>query len=228
MERDVSREATLHAERTVVPPTEEQIRAEVAGRPLTESARRDLDEIARWREMDDRKAAAKAARTKRRVSERVYRRVDLARAEEERRAALEAEEARRAAERQRASEMERAAALESKRRADAEALRRAEKERNKELEAEAERLAAERQRAQDADATPRPWSADPDHMAALNAERHALELKRQELRVADEQEPQPAPPDERSDEKPSRLIDLPLYSWANANEDEDKAPAEHD
>jgi hypothetical protein len=235
-EPEVPREAKLDAERTGVPPAEEQLEAEIAAGPLTPSALRDLDEIARWRAEDDRKAAAKAARTKRRVSERVYKRQEDAvaaaqqsereaeeharRVEEERRAALQAEEARRATERERAKEaMERAAALESKRKADAEALRRAEDERNEALEAER----AER-------ATPGPWTADTDHMAALNAERNALEVKQQELRVADEREAQQAPDalDERSHEKPSRLADLPLYSWAHANEDEDEAPAEPD
>ena len=234
-EHEAAHEPALDAERAGVPSAEEQISSEMAARLLTPSAQRDLDEIERWREEDDRKAAAKAARTRSRVSARLYKRQEDAyaaaqqpaheaeehtrRAEEDRRAALEAEEARRAAERQRAKEEE------------LEALHRAEEERNKALDAErAERLAAERQRAQEAEATPEPWTAYPDHMAALNAERHALELKREELRRADKQEAQqaPDPPDERSDEKPSRLADLPLYSWANANEDEDKAPAEPD
>src|SRR4051794_17921707 len=195
-EIETAHEAELDAEHTEVPSAEEQIRSETEGRLLTASARRDLDEIARWREEEDRKVAAKAARARRRVSERLYKRQEFA-----------------VGQTSEPDADERAAALESKRRADAEALRRVEVERDKALEAErAERLAAERRREQEAQATPPPWTASPDHMAALNAERQALELKRQELRVADEQETQQAPAaaDEGPDERPNRLSDLPL------------------
>ena len=218
-ELDVELEARRHAEREAAGPAPliveraAEVAAEAA-RPLTEGAQRDLDEIARWREEDDRRAAAKAAKSRRRVSERLYKRQQEAHAaaeQSEREAAVHArrvEEERRAA--REAEEVERAAALESSRRAEEEEARRpAEEERAMALEADEARA---------------PWTATPDHMAALNAERHALELQREELRIAEQDaKAVPDPPDDVAGKKPSRLADLPLYSWANANEDEDEA-----
>ena len=217
--------APLHSEHheTHAPaPTPTPTAVEPPTRPLTASAQRDLDEIARWREEDDRRAAAKAMRSKRRASVLGYTRrqdASVAAQKPEQEDGPEPEEDHRDA--------ERAAAIESQRKADEEARRRAEEEREQVLEAErAARLAAE-QRAKDEEAIPvPPWTVDPDHMAALNAERHELELKREELRSAAREDATDA--EEAPDEKPSRLSDLPLYTWANANEDEDEPPAEPD